>query len=272
MGSLNQRGDINAAAIAVYVIVTAGLGLLMIRNGIRGQLGYLYILLFTLVKIVGAAMAIDVQLTSNASLYTPAAILSTVVLSPLMLGVCSLINPGKDFIRNLRSPVARHIPRLLRLTHIVIIASLALGIVGGLDAFSTNPTANDYKNGRLYLRIAAGLSCAAWALIMLSVVIFIGHRHSINPFYRKLLPIVGGLVMPILAARLVYTVGIAVTIDTTKTQVFNPLTGSWLLYLLLAFLPEVGVSSVLVVAGLIFGSRKYDRVESMSEDQMLSTM
>lgn len=107
---------------------------------------------------------------------------------------------------------------------------------------------------------------------MLSVVIFIGHRHSINPFYRKLLPIVGGLVMPILAARLVYTVGIAVTIDTTKTQVFNPLTGSWLLYLLLAFLPEVGVSSVLVVAGLIFGSRKYDRVESMSEDQMLSTM
>jgi hypothetical protein len=39
-------------------------------------------------------MAIDVQLTANASLYTPAAILSTVVLSPLMLGVCSLINPG----------------------------------------------------------------------------------------------------------------------------------------------------------------------------------
>lgn len=54
MGSLNQRGDINAAAIAVYVIVTAGLGLLMIRNGIRGQLGYLYILLFTLGKLTGA--------------------------------------------------------------------------------------------------------------------------------------------------------------------------------------------------------------------------
>lgn len=53
MGSLNQRGDINAAAIAVYAILTAGLGLLMIKNGIRGQLGYLYILLFTLGRFPG---------------------------------------------------------------------------------------------------------------------------------------------------------------------------------------------------------------------------
>jgi hypothetical protein len=178
----------------------------------------------------------------------------------------------KDFIRNIRSPVARHIPRLLRLTHLIIIASLALGIVGGLDAFSTNPTADSYKNGRLYLRIAAALSCVAWGLITLSVIIFLGQRRSMNGFYQNLLPIVGGIVMPIFVARLVYTVGIAVTIDTTKTQVFNPLTGSWVLYLLLAFLPEVAISSTLVVAGLMFGSKRYDRVESMSEDQMLGTM
>jgi hypothetical protein len=48
MGSLNQRGDINAAAIAVYVILTFGIIFLLIRNGARSQLGYFYILLFTL--------------------------------------------------------------------------------------------------------------------------------------------------------------------------------------------------------------------------------
>jgi hypothetical protein len=178
----------------------------------------------------------------------------------------------KDFIRNSGSPISKHIPRLLRLTHLVIIASLALGIVGGLDAFSTSPDANSYKNGRLYLRIAAGLSVAAWVLITLSVIIFFSQRHSMNAFYQKLLPIVGGIVMPIFIARLVYTVGIAVTIDTTKTQVFNPLTGSWVLYLLLAFLPEVAISSTLVATGLMFGRRRYDKVQSSSEDQMLSTM
>jgi hypothetical protein len=52
MGSLNQRGDVNAAAIAVYVILTFGIIFLFVRNGFRSQLGYLYIFLFTLGMIV----------------------------------------------------------------------------------------------------------------------------------------------------------------------------------------------------------------------------
>ena len=142
----------------------------------------------------------------------------------------------------------------------MIIASLAVGIVGGLDAFSTTPTASSIKNGQLYLRIAAGLSAAAWALICLSVLIFLSNRSALPSFHAKLCPIVGLVVIPLFVARLVYTVGIAVTIDTTKTQIFNPLTGSWIVYLLLAFLPEVAISSILVAGGLAYVKQSYKSV------------
>jgi hypothetical protein len=168
--------------------------------------------------------------------------------------------------------MAQHITRILRLNHFIIIASLALGIVGGLDAFSTSVNKDSIENGKLYLRIAAGLSVAAWALICLSVFIFFGERKNLSPFYQKLLPVVGGIVMPILVARLVYTVGIAVTIDTNKTQVFNPLKGIWVLYLFLAFLPEVAISSTLVVVGIMFGKQSYATVSDVSEDYLMRDM
>jgi hypothetical protein len=62
MGSLNQRGDINAAAVAVYVILTFAIIFLLVRNGVRSQLGYLYVLLFTVGKI---SCSVEAENTHN---------------------------------------------------------------------------------------------------------------------------------------------------------------------------------------------------------------
>ncbi|KKY13613.1 hypothetical protein UCDDS831_g08850 [Diplodia seriata] len=91
MGHLNERGWINVATLAVYVPLLAGTLFTLIRQRFRMKSFY-YLLTFILVKFVGAAMTIDVQLNNNTTLYTPAAILSTVVLTPLIMAVAELIN------------------------------------------------------------------------------------------------------------------------------------------------------------------------------------
>lgn len=110
---LDERGDINAAGIAIYIILSIFLGIVYRRNKFRGMLGLYYVCLFTfgkqfhdetirdlqhaqpwvLVKTIGGSMTVYVQSTLDMRLYTPAAIIGTVVLSPLMLAVCALLMP-----------------------------------------------------------------------------------------------------------------------------------------------------------------------------------
>lgn len=206
-------------------------------------------------------MSIDIQRTNNTALATPAAVLSTVVLSPLLMATLSIVTlddrPNPPKISNNR---AAH---LSRLTHIIIIVSFALGIVGGIHVFSTTSrcTAAAHCNDLAYLRAAAGLSIAAWALIGVAVVIHHADRQRESSMatrkeqrIRRVYPLVVALtviVLLLLLARLVYTLGVAVTIGTDRTQVFNPMSGSWVLYLCLAWIPEMLVSSSLAAIGLL---------------------
>jgi hypothetical protein len=221
-------------------------------------------------------MTLDVQLTLNTSLYTVAAIFSTVVLSPLLMAVIEMINPGFSS-QSLSSKAFNHlwgesdaetqrfysqannsgwrkfIPKLFRLNRLVIVVSLAMGIVGGLDAFSTDPT--NFPNGRLYLRVAAGMSLAALVIIWLALILLWPERQYMDIFHRKTYVVLAAWVVPWLTVRVAYTMGVALTIDTNRSQVFNPLTGSWILYLCVAWLPEIFCSISLVAVGLLWAGK-----------------
>ncbi|EKG09830.1 hypothetical protein MPH_13037 [Macrophomina phaseolina MS6] len=211
MGHLNERGWINVATLVVYLPLLVGTLATLLRQGFRLKSFY-YLLVFVLgisdtrmlqkksstdinpVKYVGAAMTIDVQLKNNASLYTPAAILSTIVLTPLIMSVGGIVSlkcasppyqhsgtaylaaperPAYELLsRTATSPdqkplITSRTTRLTHLSHLAVLASLALGIVGGLDVFSTTPDPN--SNGKTYMRAAAGL--AAGALFLIAVVV-----------------------------------------------------------------------------------------------------
>ncbi|KAL1621658.1 hypothetical protein SLS56_009128 [Neofusicoccum ribis] len=269
MGHLNQRGWINVATLVVYVPLLAGTLATLFRQRFRMKSFY-YLLVFILVKFVGAAMTIDVQLKDNASLYTPAAILSTIVLTPLVMTVAGIINlqsassphftPPQQAYALLPRSAAAAAPtekrtfssrssRLTRLAHLLILASLALGIVGGLDVFSTAPDPD--TPGKTYMRAAAGLAAGALLLIAAVVATNWGDARAFAGWSASLYVAVAVAVLPLLAARVAYTVGVAATVLTTRTQVFNPLTGSWVLYLCLAWLPEVLIGYVIVIMGLV---------------------
>lgn len=285
MGHLNERGWINVATLVVYIPLLAGALCTLFRQGFRFKSFY-YLLIFILgthdpttqqtdklsisaVKFVGAAMTIDVQVKDNAGLYTPAAILSTIVLTPLVMTVAGIINlkyaspPSDTYIEpNAYALLPRSAPadphakplvascttRLTHVTHLAILASLSLGIAGGLDVFSTTPDPG--SSGKTYMRAAAGLAAGALFLVFVVTLTNSANARALGGWYARLYTVVAWVALPLLAARVAYTVGVAATIMTTRTQVFNPLTGSWVLYLCLAWLPEVLLGYVLVLLGL----------------------
>ncbi|RKF76455.1 hypothetical protein GcM3_078001 [Golovinomyces cichoracearum] len=244
---LNERGDINAASVIIYSIFTILIGVIFKRNGFRDALGYIYILLFTVVKVIGGIMTVYVQATLDLSLYTPAAIIGVVVLSPVMLAICFLIMPDKITIKNFRNIPASYAPKFVIVTRIVITSALCIGIAGGLLVFTTHTTPEGIYKGQILLRTAAGLALSSWILIYLIIYLLYPERHCIGLAY----PIVAYMVMPAFAIRLAYGMGVASTFHTNLNQSFNPLGGSWVIYMCMAFLPEVFVTGSLVGIGLV---------------------
>ncbi|CCU82982.1 hypothetical protein BGHDH14_bghG007329000001001 [Blumeria hordei DH14] len=234
---LNERGDINAASIGIYLILTIILCFIFRNNGIGHSIGLLFVFLFTVVKLVGSCMTVYVQTTMDMSLYTPAAIIGTVVLSPLI----------KKTIESFRSPTALIGPKFIIATRMVIFSALAVGVTGGLKIFTTNTTPEGIQQGQILLRTAAGLGISSWMLIYGAIILFYPERHCMGTAY----PIIACMIMPVFTVRLAYGCAVASTFYTDLTQVFNPLAGNWIVYMVMAFIPEVFISGSLVGIGLV---------------------
>lgn len=140
----------------------------------------------------------------------------------------------------------------------VIVVSLALAIVGGLDAFSTDSSA--HQSGKTFMRVAAGLWMAAYVLLVLPVGLLWRERSRMGNFHRRAYVVIAVGVLPLLGLRVAYACGNAFTLGTTSTQIFNPLTGSWILYLFLAFLPEVAISVTFIAMGLKWAGERFSSV------------
>lgn len=220
-------------------------------------------------------MTIDVQVASNTNLFTTAAVLSTVVLSPLLIATLEMINPGypshgklytrffpdkpsQSFIPTNNGGIHHCLPQLFQLNRMVIVVSLALAIVGGLDAFSTDSSA--HQSGKTFMRVAAGLWMAAYVLLVLPVGLLWRERSRMGNFHRRAYVVIAVGVLPLLGLRVAYACGNAFTLGTTSTQIFNPLTGSWILYLFLAFLPEVAISVTFIAMGLKWAGERFSSV------------
>lgn len=90
---LNKRGDLAIAILAFYAIGLPVAAYVCFRHGFGRQLGWFYLLLLPIVRIVGAAMQIAVENVHPPSvgLYTGAAVLYSIGLVPLLLCLMGLL-------------------------------------------------------------------------------------------------------------------------------------------------------------------------------------
>lgn len=78
---------LSAATVAIYAALLLVVLYLFVRHGREGLLGWLYLAIFCILRIIGGGMGINKPSTS-------ASIISSVGLSPLLLATSGILHEG----------------------------------------------------------------------------------------------------------------------------------------------------------------------------------
>ncbi|PTB38294.1 hypothetical protein M441DRAFT_447112 [Trichoderma asperellum CBS 433.97] len=247
-----MRLDSHGKLAVVEVIVYIPIGLFCIynniRHGFRRDVGWIYLTIFSIVKIAGSVMTIQVENGKNTSMATTATILNTVALSPLLNASLCFLNVGLDKARSF----ARHIAMALKFLHVLIIIGLVLSITGGINRTKTAQDSLD--DGARELQSASIVFALVWILMAIACLVYIANlRYVQNTAKRLVLSVT--IALPFLLVRIVYSALNAINLDTSSslghTTKFNPVLGSWGLYLALGLATEFAVVVLYTLSGIV---------------------
>lgn len=160
----------------------------------------------------------------------------------------------------------------LKFLHLLIIAGLVLSITGGV---SRTKTAQDSLDaGARELQLASIVFALVWVLMAIACLIYIANLHyvqsaakrvilnhqsvllhdrSTNAWYQLVLSVT--IALPFLLVRIIYSALNAINLDTSSshghTMRFNPVLGSWRLYLALGLATEFAVVALYTISGIV---------------------
>ena len=247
---MDAHGILAAVELALYVLLLVP-SIINVVNFIgQGQTGWLFVLLFVLVKITGAAILLHLKTTPDSppsiSIQVTVQILYNIALGPLLSGTLSFVNNSilrdtDDRSNNIQSSRKRNKSRFqgspsrrLRLAHLLIIAGLVLGIMGGVDRAPKSSTGqidpNDYNHGATYLKASAFLFLGGIIAVSLGLLSSWGEFRTFRKLERYS-TVAAALSLPLIFVRLVYSFLSSFNLDTTTSEhhrtTFNMFTGSW---------------------------------------------
>ncbi|KAH8897169.1 hypothetical protein GQ53DRAFT_742997 [Thozetella sp. PMI_491] len=243
MAALSIRDRISIAEICFYAPILLASLFLFIYHGLRRNTAWFFLIVFSLIRISGAALQLEtIQQPFSIPIYTGALILQNIGISPLMLVVLSLLGRLLSLVRQSREIILR--PIYLHVIQALVSLGLILSIVGGVkasDRFS--------KTGMFQMPVEGegglGVICAGYGLLLLATGILSLYATIIPEGERRLLPAVW-LSLPFILVRIVY--GCLATYTTDPT--FNQLVGDANYFLGLAVVMEMAVAAICAGAGL----------------------
>lgn len=218
-----------------------------------------------LAKTLGPALLIYISGHPSASsdIQMAAQILYQVALGPLMSATLSFVNtsPGDNKADIAYAPLAsihkKTSSMILTLVHPVIMVGLVLGIIGGVDRAPDDSGTIDqkkYERGATFSKASAALFLIAFAGILFGTVRLWKQRKylaTVSFFIVSCMPVV----LPLLFVRILYSLLNAANMDTTghaeHSDKFNVMTGSWVIYLFMGFVPQAGIILVYVCSGVL---------------------
>ncbi len=132
--TMTQLNELNAIAIAQICFYTPSLAVavfLASRHGFGRNAGWLYLVIFSVARILGASLGLAASHNdpTNLGLSIGAATLQSIGLAPLVLVMLALVSRVLESIRYARDTFVT--PRHLRFVQLVVIVALILGAVGG---------------------------------------------------------------------------------------------------------------------------------------------
>ena len=88
LAMLDSTGGISIAQITLFSVVAPPVLYCLWRHGKAGFLGWFFLLVFCALRIVGAGLVINGQVTGNVN--STGAVISQVALSPLFFAFCGI--------------------------------------------------------------------------------------------------------------------------------------------------------------------------------------
>ncbi|KAE9380391.1 hypothetical protein N431DRAFT_522467 [Stipitochalara longipes BDJ] len=253
---------LNTAQLAIYGALSLPVIYILIRHGRPGLLGWLYVLAFCSLRIVGGAMALSADKSGTPS--SAAATISSIGLSPLLIGMSGVLHEAR-YYRNSNLRGSREWP-LVAIFHLIVITGLGI-VASGASAFSgvnVKPsTLTLLKVGIIILLLSWVILCV-WSLLSMlpsqQTVDAPGHVGGTKLLYAVLFS------LPFAGIRMVYSV-ISIL---APSKSLNPTTGAIGLRIGLSFIPELIAILALTYVGLATHKLRRD-VKGAGEGQARST-
>ncbi|OAA71364.1 hypothetical protein ISF_01915 [Cordyceps fumosorosea ARSEF 2679] len=187
-----------AAQVPLYTVFLAGAVLLCLRHDFRKSSGWRYLLVLSLVRVVGASLRLaTLAAPTDRGLYTGWAVLSSLGMGPLVLTLLALLSRAFQSMRDNWPPSSLLLHRATLALMLVAIVLLVIGGVsssGGKDGGGTQTTLSHV--GSVLLLGVFALLCAQALLAWVNLGRVAGGER------RVVLAVVACL--PFVLVRLVY--------------------------------------------------------------------
>ncbi|KAK3692429.1 hypothetical protein B0T22DRAFT_435705 [Podospora appendiculata] len=205
MAALTELDRISIAVLVIYIPSLFIAIFLALRHGFGRNAGWLYLVLFSLARILGSAFQIaTINDRTNISLIVGAVILQSIGISALVLVMLGLVGRVLEGLRNSQysSPIVT--PFHLRLVQLIVVVGLILGIAGGSSmskAFS-DPT----KPFQLPTESKAGLALiiVGYGIIILVTLVTASHMGSVEPGEKRILLAIA-VALPFVLVRIIFS-------------------------------------------------------------------
>ncbi|OIW33726.1 hypothetical protein CONLIGDRAFT_189837 [Coniochaeta ligniaria NRRL 30616] len=207
MTQLTELNKISIAQIVVYTPALAIATLLAIRHGFGHSSGWLYLVIFSLARILGGALQLaTINDPTNMSLLVGANTLQSVGLSPLILVMLGLLSRVLESIRRTRDTVIT--PMHIRAVQLIVLVGLVLGIIGGsrMGDIITTAVAEGNLDYKMPTETVAGsaLMLAAFGLLVIASAMSATQVSAAEPGEKRLLLAIG-LATPFVLVRLIFS-------------------------------------------------------------------
>ncbi|GLA12561.1 hypothetical protein AnigIFM62618_008507 [Aspergillus niger] len=275
MTAVTEKG-IAIAELIVYIPISIVTLFVVLRHGFHRQLGWIYLFIFSGVRIAGAVMEILSEThPDNTTDLEWAIILQSVGLSPLLLSslgllkrvfdeICDHVPSTQDSgftmvlqklssfssvaaklmgIYNKRATAISGRSKVVQLIHIPALIALVLSIIGGINQYSSDTS--DHSGGRTETLVGIILFLAIYIILCNLWSTTVKDLPRMVPSQKRIVVVVL-LALPLIACRLLYSL----IADFGHDRRFSLVDGNVTIRLCMAIIEEFLVVLMYTVLGV----------------------
>ncbi|KAI0481628.1 hypothetical protein F4859DRAFT_427100 [Xylaria cf. heliscus] len=258
--ALSTHNIISIVQIILFLPFLAIAIFLCIRHGFGRNAGWLLLVIFSLVRIVGASLQLaTISQPDSIGLYIGSLTLQSVGLSPFIVMMLALLNRVLESIEKTRSTLIK--PRMLRFVQLIVIVGLILAAIGGSNSGTSFAQTGVYQISDLS-QAGIALTIVGFVLLVLATAVIATNISAAEPGEKRVLLAVA-LSLPFLFIRVLYS-----AIGTyNPTSSFSLLRGNIYIFLGTAVIEEFIM--VIIIEGMGLTLQVRPKSDTPSQPGML---